>query len=84
MVPIARGGIYPELTLRLGSRIYGSGVLGLNKTGNISKAKHAIDIATKSVALGGAIYLAASTGNIPLVIGAAGELIDVIQETQKG
>ena len=40
----------------------------------ISDIKHAIAIATKAVAFGGAIYLAASTGNVGALVAAASAL----------
>jgi len=44
----------------------------------IQTIKHAINIATKALALGGAIYLAASTGNVTTLIPAASVLIKEI------
>lgn len=44
----------------------------------IQDIKHAISIATKAVAFGGAIYVAASTGNIAVLIPAASALIKEI------
>jgi virulence-associated protein VapD len=44
----------------------------------IADIKHAIAIATKAVAFGGTIYLAASTGDVAAMIGAATSLIQAI------
>lgn len=48
--------------------------------GSASTNKQVIPFATKAVALGGAIYLAASIGNDPLVICAAAELINAVRD----
>lgn len=46
---------------------------------NISEIKHAIAIATKAVAFGGTIYLAASTGDVGALVAAASALEEEIQ-----
>ncbi|MDF3928133.1 MULTISPECIES: hypothetical protein [Pseudomonas] len=48
-------------------------------TQNIQSIKKAIAVATKAIAFGGAIYLAASTGNITILIPPAKSLISEIQ-----
>ena len=45
----------------------------------IQGIKHAIAIATKAIALSGAIYAAASTGNVGAVVSAASALISEIK-----
>lgn len=44
----------------------------------IKNIKHIIDIGAKAIALGGALYAAASTGNIAVIIPAASALIKEI------
>lgn len=50
----------------------------------INNIKHAIEIAGKAVAFAGAIYVAGSTGNIPVLLETAKELIDEIQGEVNG
>lgn len=47
-------------------------------TQKIQDIKHAIRIATKAIAFGGAIYVGASTGNVGLIVSAASDLISEI------
>ena len=44
----------------------------------IADVKHAISIATKAIAFGGALYLTASTGNVGALIGATSALVSEI------
>lgn len=46
----------------------------------IKSVKKAISVATKAVAFGGSLYLAASTGNVAVMISAAASLNDELKE----